>query len=222
MSFRVGAGEIYGLLGPNGAGKSTTIGILCGLVTPDAGQATAERHRHRAQAQSTRGACWAWCRRKWRSTRSSPPATTWRSSGGSTGWAGPACRRRIDRVLAQGESRRPREGADRGLLGRHAEAAEHRRRAAARSEGRADGRAHRRPGSADPREHPRPGAVDCRERRGRGVHDALPRRSGTAVRPHRHHRSRRRSWPRARCRNSGRPPAPGRSSRCAVVHASMR
>jgi ABC-2 type transport system ATP-binding protein len=40
VSFRVGAGEIYGLLGPNGAGKSTTIGVLCGLVTPDAGQAS--------------------------------------------------------------------------------------------------------------------------------------------------------------------------------------
>ena len=39
ISFRVRAGEIYGLLGPNGAGKSTTIGILCGLVTPDAGHA---------------------------------------------------------------------------------------------------------------------------------------------------------------------------------------
>jgi ABC-2 type transport system ATP-binding protein len=40
VSFRVQDGEIYGLLGPNGAGKSTTIGILCGLVTPDAGQAS--------------------------------------------------------------------------------------------------------------------------------------------------------------------------------------
>jgi ABC-2 type transport system ATP-binding protein len=40
VSFRVDAGEIYGLLGPNGAGKSTTIGVLCGLVTPDAGQAS--------------------------------------------------------------------------------------------------------------------------------------------------------------------------------------
>lgn len=39
VSFRVPPGEIYGLLGPNGAGKSTTIGILCGLVTPDAGTA---------------------------------------------------------------------------------------------------------------------------------------------------------------------------------------
>ncbi len=39
ISFAVPAGEIYGLLGPNGAGKSTTIGILCGLVAPDAGTA---------------------------------------------------------------------------------------------------------------------------------------------------------------------------------------
>jgi ABC-2 type transport system ATP-binding protein len=39
VSFRVAAGEIYGLLGPNGAGKSTTIGILCGLVPPDSGDA---------------------------------------------------------------------------------------------------------------------------------------------------------------------------------------
>jgi ABC-2 type transport system ATP-binding protein len=38
ISFGVQPGEIYGLLGPNGAGKSTTINILCGLVTPDAGQ----------------------------------------------------------------------------------------------------------------------------------------------------------------------------------------
>jgi ABC-2 type transport system ATP-binding protein len=40
VSFRVRPGEIYGLLGPNGAGKSTTIGVLCGLVVPDAGQAS--------------------------------------------------------------------------------------------------------------------------------------------------------------------------------------
>jgi len=40
VSFRVQPREIYGLLGPNGAGKSTAIGILCGLVRPDAGQAS--------------------------------------------------------------------------------------------------------------------------------------------------------------------------------------
>ncbi len=40
ITFSVKAGEVFGLLGPNGAGKSTTIGILCGLVVPDAGQAS--------------------------------------------------------------------------------------------------------------------------------------------------------------------------------------
>lgn len=39
LSFRVGAGEIYGLLGHNGAGKSTTLGIILGMVAPDAGEA---------------------------------------------------------------------------------------------------------------------------------------------------------------------------------------
>ena len=39
ITFSVRGGEIYGLLGPNGAGKSTTIGILCGLLAPDGGNA---------------------------------------------------------------------------------------------------------------------------------------------------------------------------------------
>ncbi|MEZ0345595.1 MAG: ABC transporter ATP-binding protein [Infirmifilum sp.] len=37
LSFRVGAGEIYGLLGPNGAGKTTTLKSIVGLVRPDEG-----------------------------------------------------------------------------------------------------------------------------------------------------------------------------------------
>ena len=40
LSLSICEGEIFGLLGPNGAGKSTTIGILCGLKTFDAGEAT--------------------------------------------------------------------------------------------------------------------------------------------------------------------------------------
>jgi len=37
IDLAVRGGEIHCLLGENGAGKSTLIGILCGLVRPDAG-----------------------------------------------------------------------------------------------------------------------------------------------------------------------------------------
>ncbi len=37
ISFTVPRGQIFGLLGPNGAGKSTTFKMLCGLLTPTAG-----------------------------------------------------------------------------------------------------------------------------------------------------------------------------------------
>ncbi len=40
IALRVGAGEIVGFLGPNGSGKTTTIRMICGLLTPDAGQGT--------------------------------------------------------------------------------------------------------------------------------------------------------------------------------------
>jgi len=38
ISFEVHRGEIFALLGPNGAGKTTTFRMLCGLLTPSAGQ----------------------------------------------------------------------------------------------------------------------------------------------------------------------------------------
>jgi ABC-2 type transport system ATP-binding protein len=38
ISLEIPAGQIFGLLGPNGAGKSTTIGMLSGLLLPDAGR----------------------------------------------------------------------------------------------------------------------------------------------------------------------------------------
>jgi len=41
LSFDIHKGEIFGFLGPNGAGKSTTIRMLCGVLTPTSGQATA-------------------------------------------------------------------------------------------------------------------------------------------------------------------------------------
>jgi ABC-2 type transport system ATP-binding protein len=39
VSFEIHQGEIFSLLGPNGAGKTTTIGMISGLLRPDAGQA---------------------------------------------------------------------------------------------------------------------------------------------------------------------------------------
>ncbi len=38
LSFEVRRGEIFGLLGPNGAGKTTALGMVTGLIRPDAGQ----------------------------------------------------------------------------------------------------------------------------------------------------------------------------------------
>ena len=39
VNFSVKQGEIFGLIGPNGAGKSTTFKMMCGLLTPSAGEA---------------------------------------------------------------------------------------------------------------------------------------------------------------------------------------
>ena len=39
MSFTAEKGEILGYIGPNGAGKSTTVKLLCGILTPEGGEA---------------------------------------------------------------------------------------------------------------------------------------------------------------------------------------
>lgn len=44
VSFRAGAGQVFGLLGPNGAGKSTTINCISGLLTPTRGTVSVDGH----------------------------------------------------------------------------------------------------------------------------------------------------------------------------------
>jgi ABC-2 type transport system ATP-binding protein len=59
VSFSVARGEIHGLLGHNGAGKSTTLGIILGMVMPDAGDVTiggVSVLTHRSQALRKVGA----------------------------------------------------------------------------------------------------------------------------------------------------------------------
>ena len=59
VSFEVNEGEIFGLLGHNGAGKSTALGVLLGLVHPNAGEAVIDGvsvQRQRVKAMRSVGA----------------------------------------------------------------------------------------------------------------------------------------------------------------------
>jgi len=44
INLDIHKGEIFGLLGPNGAGKTTLISIVCGIVTPTAGNVLVDGH----------------------------------------------------------------------------------------------------------------------------------------------------------------------------------
>jgi len=50
FAIRVERGQIFGFLGPNGSGKTTTIRMLCGLLTPDAGEGTCLGYDIRTEA----------------------------------------------------------------------------------------------------------------------------------------------------------------------------
>lgn len=52
LTMQVRQGEIYGFLGPNGSGKTTSIRMLCGLLTPDAGQGRTLGHDIVREAQA--------------------------------------------------------------------------------------------------------------------------------------------------------------------------
>lgn len=54
LSLEVRAGEIFGFLGPNGAGKTTSIQMMCGLMSPDAGEALIDGIPVRGGEASTR------------------------------------------------------------------------------------------------------------------------------------------------------------------------
>jgi len=51
IALQVRPGEIYGFLGPNGSGKTTFLRMLCGLLTPDAGQGVCLGYDLHAQAR---------------------------------------------------------------------------------------------------------------------------------------------------------------------------
>jgi ABC-2 type transport system ATP-binding protein len=54
LDLDVPRGRIYGFLGPNGSGKSTAIRMLCGLLTPTAGDITVLEYRVPQQAEALR------------------------------------------------------------------------------------------------------------------------------------------------------------------------
>ncbi|NYH19970.1 ABC transporter ATP-binding protein [Paraburkholderia bryophila] len=54
LDLCIGKGEVVGFIGPNGAGKSTTLRMLCGLLSPSAGQASVAGFDVSTQAEALR------------------------------------------------------------------------------------------------------------------------------------------------------------------------
>ena len=73
ITFQVEKGELFGFLGINGAGKSTTIGMLCTILAPTAGDIEIcglkvgkddEEIRHRRRPWQSSFSCWPQMRRR--------------------------------------------------------------------------------------------------------------------------------------------------------------
>ncbi|MCG6149901.1 ABC transporter ATP-binding protein [Leptospira levettii] len=54
VNWEVGEGEIHALLGPNGAGKTTLINLICGIVSPSAGEVKVDGHDIISEFKKTR------------------------------------------------------------------------------------------------------------------------------------------------------------------------
>jgi ABC-2 type transport system ATP-binding protein len=54
VDLEIPQGQIYGFLGPNGSGKTTIIRMLCGLLTPTAGDVNVLGMEIPAQAEALR------------------------------------------------------------------------------------------------------------------------------------------------------------------------
>jgi ABC-2 type transport system ATP-binding protein len=54
LAIQVETGRITGFLGPNGSGKTTTLRMLCGLLTPDAGEGRVLGLDFRTQAEAVK------------------------------------------------------------------------------------------------------------------------------------------------------------------------
>ncbi len=54
INLSIDKGEIFALLGPNGAGKTTLISIICGIVTPGAGEILVDGRDHAKDFRAVR------------------------------------------------------------------------------------------------------------------------------------------------------------------------